>query len=484
MIQETQFVKNYLIEPGSYTIDTLNNNDGQITTYEYKVEKSPAIKKLELLKNGKIEIPRWIVYALSLVFIGLIAFFIAAVAIFASTKPDAIYGESCKTTSCSKALKLKCINGVCQCESPKYYKGYCADLSKYDESCMLNSHCDPEQGLTCVYSKCGCASNFFWSRFESKCIERRSYGEDCSGDECKININLSCNLNSGTCECIDSTKYYWNGTACVLKKSYSYSCSSDTECLTDYEMTYCDGSVCNCTTKQYFDPSISQCLSKVGENMTCQFNDMCLSPMFCSSSKFCTCSITQFYDPYNFVCTDKYLNGEFCNSDHECRNDLGLKCQGETCSCQAPNYVWYSIGLECKLSYSYSSCSSDSDCNPSQNLVCTSNCTCPAASGNGICDCKRIKDSEFYWDGSNCVPALSYGSPCTNNYECQTLTQDSFCNTTTGLCDCATPGGYSSIDKVCKKCFSDEVYFNETCYYFSSSSNNNNGDAKNRCDVS
>ncbi|CAF0956209.1 unnamed protein product [Brachionus calyciflorus] len=479
------FVHTYIMDENSYILQSPKDKNGQFTEYVYKIEKSPATKNLILWEKGIVEIPRWIVYASILVFIFILTLFIASLVVLGNLKPDSIYGESCATTPCSKALNLKCINKTCTCDTNKYYNGKCSDLSKYNESCIFTSNCDSTQMLTCVYSTCLCDSTRYWSSTNSKCVDRVTYNQDCNGDQCKLNINIACNLNSGLCDCSDPSVYYWNLNECVVKKNYGQTCSSDIECL-DSEMTVCDGNKCTCSDAQYFDSTNSKCVSRLGEGEVCSFDEMCLSPMFCSAFLKCSCSMTQFFDSSSSQCIDKYFNGVSCSNDHQCRSDLRLSCISGICSCTSPKYVWYSNGPECKLIYSYTSCSSDSDCNPEQNLICNTNsnfnCSCPNQSVESMCDCKRESGDENYWDGSNCVSALTYQSYCTQDYQCKTLTEETYCNLATNLCDCKLEGGFLTSGK-CRKCSSDEKFFNDLCYFVSDTSNNlrKQNEAEDRC---
>ena len=60
MNEPTQFVRTLLAEKGSYVINgnAANEVNAQI---EYKEVKSEAASKLDLLRNGFIRIPKWMV---------------------------------------------------------------------------------------------------------------------------------------------------------------------------------------------------------------------------------------------------------------------------------------------------------------------------------------------------------------------------------------------------------------------------------------
>ncbi|CAF1010370.1 unnamed protein product [Brachionus calyciflorus] len=350
---------------------------------------------------------------------------------------DSIYNESCIWRPCLKAHNLKCIDKICTCESPKYYRGKCLAPSKYTEKCVFNSDCDQTQVLVCLnYSTCDCSSSMFWSTVNLKCIYRLTHGESCSGDQCINHLGLIC--NSGACSCPDNSRFYWNGNMCVSKKNFDQTCYSTTECM-DSEATYCDGSKCTCTNMQYLSNSLSKCTRRLGEDLFLK----------------CPCSITQYFNETINDCVDKKLNGETCLLTHHCRSDLGLTCQNNICLCKSPKYTWYSAGFECKLTYDQTTCSNDTDCNPSENLIC---------SQVDKCDCKRVINDENY-----------------SSNHCMTLTEKTYWNFSKNKCDCYTPGGFSYLIDECTICFSDEIFKDEHCYFVSKNIANGRGNAKDRC---
>ncbi|RNA20844.1 prion-like-(Q N-rich) domain-bearing 25 [Brachionus plicatilis] len=475
-----KFVRNVLADRSSYILNGYSND--HFYQFEYKVEKSEAVRNLELHKNGLVEVPRWIVYFSIPVMIFLIALFTGALIAMGSVKPDAIYGQSCADRSCSKALNLKCINRLCQCESPKYYTNKCVDLSKYGEKCVSRDNCDPSQDMICFGSICSCAPTKYWNSESNKCVDRLTYGQTCYGDQCKIRINLECS-SLGVCLCIDNTfaatirgsgakltlknnlefflseKYYWDDTVkeCVAKKRYSL-----------------------CTDLQYYDGS--QCHDRVGEFSTCAYDDMCLLPMFCSSSN-CTCDIYYFFNATISNCQEQHFPEGVCSSNHHCREDKLLLCDAGTCKCPT-GHSWSSTSQICKLTYSFGTCSQSSDCNSNEELACATNtnCNCPNTSTINHCDCYRDLTKEMYWDASTskCVDALVFGGSCSDDYQCKTMIELTKC--IDEKCDCEQVGGFASWNQ-CKKCEDGDYYYNDKCYFFSiASDTKSREDAKNNCD--
>lgn len=196
------FVTKNLVNKGSYTFN--GHSDGNFYQFEYKLQKSEAAKNLELHENGFVNVPRWLVYFSIPIMIFAVAFFIGALATMASVKTDALYGHSCAGRTCSRVHNLKCIDKICQCESPKYYTNKCVDLSKYGEKCVSRQSCDPSQDMICFGSICSCAPTKYWNSHLKKCVDRLTYGQTCSGDQCRIRINMICSIN-GICDCIDNT---------------------------------------------------------------------------------------------------------------------------------------------------------------------------------------------------------------------------------------------------------------------------------------
>lgn len=197
-----KFVRKDIANKNSFILNGYSGND--FYQFEYKVEKSKAAKNLELYSNGLVEVPRWAVYFSISVLIFLIVFFSIALFTMSRIKPDAIFGQSCADRSCSKKLNLRCIDKICQCEPPKFYTNKCNDLSKYGQACISRDNCDPSQDMICLGSICSCAPTKYWNPILNKCVDRLTHGQICTGDQCKIRVNLICS-SAMTCQCIHDT---------------------------------------------------------------------------------------------------------------------------------------------------------------------------------------------------------------------------------------------------------------------------------------
>ncbi|RNA31585.1 prion-like-(Q N-rich) domain-bearing 25 [Brachionus plicatilis] len=229
---------------------------------------------------------------------------------------------------------------------------------------------------------------------------------------------------------------YWDGSLCLSKKNHNQSCGISNECL-DSEKTLCISTKCLCKNGEYFRQSEAKCVPRLNEFETCSFDAMCLRPMFCSIRFGCRCPKYYFYENVTSTCTHQYTLNERCDKDHQCRDDLGLTCQNNKCSCSTSDYTWSPDSTKCKLTYAKKTCSSDLECNDSEKLVCRSTglCNCPTTSVNGMCDCARINNNENYWNGTMCLLAKNHGSSCSHTYECKYIGQNTICNAS-NLCAC------------------------------------------------
>lgn len=199
------FIRKILIDKNSYLLNGNSVDKNTRCNFEYKIEKSEAILKLEAHEKGLCLVPRWLAVVLSLLTLLLVIIFIAALVLVINSPRNAIYGESCKTKNCWTNFNLQCINSICQCSSTQFYTNKCEDLQTYGEGCYSTTSCDTTKSLSCSLGKCDCSSTQYWS---STCIDRLTYNTACSGDQCKTNLNLICSSSTGKCDCSDTTTYY------------------------------------------------------------------------------------------------------------------------------------------------------------------------------------------------------------------------------------------------------------------------------------
>ena len=155
---------------------------------------------------------------------------------------------------------------------------------------------------------------------------------------------------------------------------------------------------------------------------------MCLEDMICSPQLECRCPEHQFFNLKYSTCRGKYFFNFECNLNMECRTDLGLNCLNNKCLCLDNRKTWSFKSEKCFLSYAKSTCTSNEECNDSENLICRfDGCNCPKESIFQMCDCSRQTGKEYYWNGTKCIEAKKFGEQCHNDYECQTMTQNTQC---------------------------------------------------------
>ena len=295
------------------------------------------------------------------------------------------------------------------------------------------------------------------------------------------------NTNTGTCQYfINCTlNQFWSGTTCVDKYTYnSQTCTNSTQCLSPMTCNLVNSvSTCNCPAtntlnkcdcpirvsgNEYFSNGTT-CTSAVSFGNICYGNHTCqylTQNTFCNGT--CQCALFQYFNTNQYYCVNQLLINQSCILTTDCRTDLGLSCQTGVCQCNTSSF-WN--GSSCVVFYTYNNqtCSSSSQC--MSPLVCNlagSSCNCPAAVPINKCDCPRSIGNEYYWNGATCVLAGTYNQPCNivGNYTCQYLTQNTFCNSATGVCDCGSNGLWNS--STCLYCPVNWRLFYNSCVIGSS----------------
>jgi hypothetical protein len=344
---------------------------------------------------------------------------------------------------------MNCTNqSMCQCGDKEYHEFSsltCNAQKNHSQSCSIDFNCRVDKYLECKSETCQCISSFpTWSDGYDKCIVPLSYTGYCYAvSDCDTSKSLSCNgyngnnnctcpvnLSNSYCDCTRSigNEYYWTGTSCTIARGYYQTCTNSLSsymCKTMTEGTICSG------------PSPYKCL----------------------------CPSLQYYRNSTSKCEDQLSNTISCTQTDACRSDLGLSCQVGLCQCDGSIQFW--DGTRCVNFYTYNTetCSNDNQCKGT--LVCVSGgttCNCPLSVSNSKCDCPvRAIGSEYYWNGSDCVLAASYGRTCNSaNYTCQTLTELTQCDTSTGLCSCGPYGIWGST--TCIFCATDWYYQRGSCF--------------------
>ena len=354
------------------------------------------------------------------------------------------YNQTCIANyTCKYLTQNTFCNGTCICPPTTYFNTTfqnCTNQLTYNQSCSYNQQCRDDLGLICITSQCKCNSTIqFWTG--TSCVNYYTYDNQTCTSTSQCASTLTCNLNStnSTCNCPSSltsnkcdcprtigNEYYWNGSLCVLAATYGNNCFNlNYTCQILTQNTYCNG-LCQCVPLQYFNTNQSYCVNQLLVNETCILNT-------------------------------------------DCRIDLGLSCISSQCKCNSTSQFW--TGTSCVNYYTYDNqiCTSTSEC--ASNLRCLtsgSSCNCPTAVAIGKCDCQaRVIGSEYYWNGTYCVPAASYGQPCqSGDYTCQTLTQLTQCDLVTSKCTCGSNGKWNSIN--CIFCPVGWLLYRGSCFIGSS----------------
>ena len=300
----------------------------------------------------------------------------------------------------------------------------------------------------CLNGACQCLSTFpFWSSGYNTCIVPASYSQTClATSDCVTSVSLVCNsgttcscptsLSSGKCDCVarvTGNENFWNGSSCVPAYSYNQTCTSSSTnymCQTLTQGTNCIGGICKCSTSEYFNFANGKCETLLSVNA-------------------------------------------ICNQIDACNSGLGLSCQNGVCLCNSTTQFWYISSCTNYFTYNSQTCSNSNQC--AGILICNTNnwgscnsCSCPSNVCSNKCDCPvPIIGSEYYWNGTYCENARNYGDSCTADYECQTLTQLTYCNTFTSKCDCATNSNWNST--ICIGCPNGWKFYRGSCFYGSTS---------------
>lgn len=173
---------------------------------KYKINNSKAAENLEGFTSGNIHIPKWVFVVGLVLSIGCLAIFTGSIIITLNKKPNGLHNQSCASRNCEKKLGLKCIDKICQCTKNHFFLDSCRVLSTYNEPCIKDLNCKQDQSLICgIMSKCDCTKHKYWDNDFGKCLNRKTYGESCNGDNCITDVKLSCQFNK--CICFNKEMY-------------------------------------------------------------------------------------------------------------------------------------------------------------------------------------------------------------------------------------------------------------------------------------
>lgn len=133
------------------------------------------------------------------------------------------------------------------------------------------------------------------------------------------------------------------------KASFGEVCGDGIRCNSRHYLTCSDG-VCKCLQddKMVFSEKQEKCVVLSGErcyltpwDVTPQETETnlfrekltCVENADCGSDGFCKC-LSNYFENGNGTCTPRFLYGNNCTGDDQCREDLFLGCYEGTCSCK------------------------------------------------------------------------------------------------------------------------------------------------------
>jgi hypothetical protein len=173
----------------------------------------------------------------------------------------------------------------------------------------------------------------------------------------------------------------------------------------------------------------------------------------------CQCGAFEYHDFATLTCLPQQIINGNCSFEFNCRVDKYLECENGTCQCISAFPLWSDGYDQCIVPKTYTEfCYNELDCNSALNLVCRDgiqNCSCPInIQLTSYCDCVRSINTEYYWNGSSCTPAIAYNQACSNSstsFMCKTLTEGTICSgNLTFICKCPVLQYYNNANKKCE----------------------------------
>jgi hypothetical protein len=182
------------------------------------------------------------------------------------------------------------------------------------------------------------------------------------------------------------------------------------------------------------------------------------------TNNLCKCFSGQYFNNGNNKCETLLIFNLTCIQSDACESTLGLSCQSGICKCSSTQF-WKSNSLGCINFYNYNngSCAETNQCQT--GLICKNStylsCSCPTTVSDSYCDCPTpVYGSEYYYNGSNCVPSRIINESCTHNSTCQQITRGLFCHL--NMCSCAYNFFWNGTK--CVTCLSSWYYFRGSCF--------------------
>jgi len=232
-------------------------------------------------------------------------------------------------------------------------------------------------------------------------------------NECNYNVyNLCYNAADGVKRTFpiptmnSYNSYYW-------KRNFGESCSFFNWQCNEWKNLACTNSICQCYDKYYYynntmcvyGKRYSESCNAVAQCTPTTASMLCDVPYNGASYKVCRCSTSQFYDSGSEKCISLRKFNESCRDSSECVGNS--------------NYTMF----------------------------------CGVQPGGSQKRC--ICSDGYYGSSTTCVSKISYNTACGNSFECY----DSFFQTCSTNCICATGMYYDSSDNYCKY----KLYTGDSC---------------------
>ena len=379
-------------------------------------------------------------------------------------------------------------SGTCKCPKNFYYNetsGICIIRKTFNAVCNQNYECNIVVGLSCQSSRCLCGRTQFWNTTYysglgmgiqlGKCQKQKTQGMPCVSWPWSVTTEMVhgtlCRYENGAqvnrAQCGFAwwwqTEWYHDwalGTCTFPYKTNQQACNHPNECSSyNYNLCYkaADG-----VRRTFTIPTI---FWRSGYHWKRNFGSSCsfYNSDFCNEWRNLACSnsICQCYDKYYYynstMCVYGNRYGESCTATAQCTpTTASMLCDVpftgaifKVCRCSTSQY--YDSGSEkcVALRNLNESCKDSSECvgNSNHTMFCGVQ---PGASQ------KRCMCSDgFYGVNATCLSKASYNAACGNTYECY----DSFYQTCSTNCVCATGMYYDSNDNFCKY----QLYTGDSC---------------------
>ena len=166
--------------------------------------KTIVYRRTNPFANRYCSMPLWAVITGILLFALALVILLSTIPILYKSKAPAGYLENCSGRSCMKEIEAKCVSDKCQCTSTQYFSNKCTEKESYGSKCLYGYEC--KDYLMCYDGICQCDVNYYHTG--TKCVNRKTLGVSCTGDQCLNTSMLYC--DKGKCACDVDARYLKN----------------------------------------------------------------------------------------------------------------------------------------------------------------------------------------------------------------------------------------------------------------------------------